>query len=65
MQRLYFTFHAKYKEYTLYIRISQKIKRKTEKGTPKACLFAPFGRNLLPNFAFGKTGRTGAPQSAA
>ena len=22
-------------------------------------------RNLLPHFAFGKTGRTGAPQSAA
>ena len=36
-----------------------------KKGTPKACLFAPYGRNFLPYFAFGKTGRTGAPQSAA
>jgi len=25
----------------------------------------PFARYLLPHFAFGKTGRTGAPQSAA
>ena len=25
----------------------------------------PFARVLLPHFAFGKTGRTGAPQSAA
>ena len=27
--------------------------------------FARFARFLLPHFAFGKTGRTGAPQSAA
>ena len=27
--------------------------------------FARFARYLLPHFAFGKTGRTGAPQSAA
>ena len=31
-----------------------------------ACLLRTQGvRNLLPHFAFGKTGRTGAPQSAA
>ena len=31
-----------------------------------ACLLCTQGvRNLLPHFAFGKTGRTGAPQSAA
>ena len=27
--------------------------------------FARFARYLLPHFTFGKTGRTGAPQSAA
>ena len=34
------------------------------KGTPSVP-FAPEGRSLLPHFAFGKTGRTGAPQCAA
>ena len=34
------------------------------KGTPSVP-FAPEARNLLPHFAFGKTGRTGAPQCAA
>ena len=36
-------------------------KRKGTPGVP----FAPEGRSLLPHFAFGKTGRTGAPQCAA
>ena len=31
-----------------------------------ACLLRTQGvRNFLPHFAFGKTGRTGAPQSTA
>ena len=34
------------------------------KGTPSVP-FARKARNLLPHFAFGKTGRTGAPQCAA
>ena len=40
---------------------SYQMKRHAD-GVP---FFAPFGRSLLPHFAFGKTGRTGAPQSAA
>ena len=42
-----------------------KKQKEMKKARQKACLFAPFGRNLLPYFAFGKTGRTGAPQCAA